>query len=124
MQKILIDIPVYLLRKESIKNELSGKVDDDRILVVAKVIESWYLAGADEKTLKKLRIKRDNIERITKSTDTIDKIQFDEFFPKTIPRSEIMSKLLENYNVDIAEKRNKSFNYFMKKFMIRTSGNR
>jgi hypothetical protein len=93
-------------------------VDDSRIMVVAKVIESWYLAGANEKTLKQLRVKRKNIDRIIKSTDTIDKIQFDEFFPKTLPRSNIMLKLIESYDIVKAIKCNKSFNYFIRKFLI------
>jgi len=109
--------PCISSRKDSIVNELSSQVDDNRIMVVAKVIEGWYLAGADEKTLKQLHVKRANINRIIKSTDTIDKIQFDGFFPKTIPRSIIMLRLLENYNTSDAMRRNKSFNYFMNKFL-------
>ena len=112
--------PCITSRKGSIIKELSYQVDDNKIMVVAKVIESWYLAGADEKTLKQLHVKRNNIDRINKSTDTIDKIQFDGFFPKTIPRSNIMLKLLENYNIIEAMNRNKSFNYFIRKFLNST----
>jgi hypothetical protein len=110
--------PCITSRKCSIIKELNSQVDDSRIMVVAKVIESWYLAGANEKTLKQLRVKRKNIDRITKSTDTIDKIQFDEFFPKTLPRSNIMLKLLESYDIAKAIKCNKSFDYFIRKFLI------
>lgn len=109
--------PCISSRKVSIVNELSQQIDNNRIMVVAKVIESWYLAGVNEKTLKQLHVKRNNIDKITKSTDTIDKIQFNEFFPKTIPRSNIMVKLLENYNINNAITRNKSFAYFMNKFL-------
>jgi len=118
--KDLDQYPCISSRRNSITKELSDEVDDNRIMVVAKVIESWYLAGVDEKTLKQLHVNRKNISRILKSTDTIDKIQFNEFFPTTIPRSNIMHQLLSNYNIYDAINRNTSFNYFMRKFKLST----
>lgn len=119
------DVDVYPCvssRKENIKKEFGESIDDNRIVVVAKTIESWYLAGVDARTLRRLHIKVDDINKIDRSTNTIDKAQFNGFFPRDMVRAEIMCKLLEHYDIEVAKRRNKSFNYFIDKFINSTFG--
>ncbi len=115
-----IDVfPCAKSRKEHIMDELSGKIDVDKILIVAKVIESWYLAGVSDRTMRSLGVTPENIRKIKRSTDHIDKAKFYEFFPSSKAQSEIMITLLNNYDIETAKQRNKSFNYFVSKFLYR-----
>ena len=109
--------PCITKRKESVENDLSKLVDLNKIIIVIKEIESWYLAGVDEKTLRNLGVKPSNIKKIVKCTDTIDCHQFNEFFPSRTPRVVIMDSILDNYNLDIAKKRNKSLNYLLQNYI-------
>ncbi len=115
-----IDVfPCAGLRREHIMKELSGKIKAEKILIVAKVIESWYLAGVSDKTMRSLGVTPKNIKKIIRSTDDIDKSKFYEFFPPSKTQIEIMNTLLDNYNIEIAKKRNKSFDYFISRFFNR-----
>jgi hypothetical protein len=98
-----------LLKTKKIKNRLVG---DDRIIVVIKEIESWYLAGLDQAALKKLGISyRD------KGTNTLTKEQFDRLISaKYISRIDFMQEILENFRMETAKQNNKSFSYFISKF--------
>jgi hypothetical protein len=87
----LNDAPCIIAKKEKITRELDHIVIEDKILVVVKEIESWYLAGLDENA-------------------------FNQLIPKNMPRIEFMRKILESYNVEIAKERNGSFGYFLNKW--------
>ena len=108
----LNDAPCITAKKEKITRELDHIVIEDKILVVVKEIESWYLAGLDEKALKKLGIRK----RI-RTTDNVTKEEFNQLIPKNMPRIEFMRKILESYNVEIAKERNGSFGYFLNKWI-------
>lgn len=45
-------LPCVIAKKQNIKNSLTN-IDQGRIIVVIKEIESWYLAGLDERECKK-----------------------------------------------------------------------
>ena len=79
---------------------------------MVKEIESWYLAGLDEKALKKL-----GIHKRIRTTDNVTKEEFNQLIPKNMPRIEFMRKILESYNVEIAKERNRSFGYFLNKWI-------
>ncbi len=90
---------------------------EEKIIIVAKEIESWYLAGMDEKTSKKLSIRKK-----IQSTDTITKEDFNRLIPKNMPRIEFMRKILENYDIEIGKKKNSSFEYFLNKWINEGNG--
>jgi hypothetical protein len=113
--KDLDTYPCIFKRKESIDSDLSHHIDVNKILIVEKEIESWYLAGTDRRTLRRLKVEPRDIDVITKSTDNIDCNRFNHFFPRKISRSEILDSLLINYDINVAELRNKSFRYFLQK---------
>lgn len=84
------------------------EIEKNKIQVVVKEIESWYLAGVS-KDLSEIN-ERDfiyNNESITKEglQNNIPK-----YYDSTI---DYMEELLNNYDIRTAEKRNSSFNYFI-----------
>ena len=107
------DVSCITAKKEKLTDDFGKKITADRIAIVIKEIESWYLAGLDEKTSKKLGIRNKKI----KTTDNINKEYFNQLIPKNVPRTEFMLKILENYDVEIAEGKNVSFGYFLNKWM-------
>jgi len=108
------DAPCVTTKKEKITSDFDNKITENKIIVVVKEIESWYLAGLDENTSKKLGI-RENINTIV--MDRINKEYFNQLIPKKMPRSVFMQKILENYDVEIAKGKNRSFRYFMNKWI-------
>lgn len=101
-----------LLKTKKIKSRL---VEDDNIFVVIKEIESWYLAGLDREILKKL-----GISYSEKRTDSLTKERFDRLISdKYVSRIDFMQEILENFQVETAKQKNKSFNYFINKKNLR-----
>ena len=85
-------------------------VDEDRIIVVIKEIESWYCAGLRDEDLKKFKIYS------SKTTDTITKDQFNKLIPKVFTsRIDFMLETLKWFSIEIAKQKNKSFSYFIEK---------
>ena len=103
--------PCITFKKGKITNEFN-QIAEEKIIIVAKEIESWYLAGLDEKISKKLSIRKK-----IQFTDTITKEDFNRLIPKSMPRIEFMQKILDNYNIEIGKKKNSSFGYFLNKWV-------
>lgn len=79
--------------------------------MVKKEIESWYIAGIGEncpKSLKKIKI--------PENTEKIDKEFLSSKAPKCFDGSRInfLIELMGCFNVEMAQKRNSSFEFFMK----------
>ncbi len=97
------------------KQKIQGKfrnIDKGKIIVVIKEIESWYLAGLNDKNSKKLRI------RFLKNTEKVTKDQFKMLIPKKFD-SEIDFRLeiLKFFSIETAKQKNKSFKYFVNKML-------
>ena len=104
------DSPCITAKKERITGEFK-QITEDKIIVVVKEIESWYLAGLDENTSKKVGIRKK-----IRTANRITKEEFNQLIPKNMPRIEFMRNILENYDVEIAKRRNRSFGYFLNKW--------
>jgi len=100
--------PCITLKKQEILKKYKN-IDKDRIIVVIKEIESWYLAGLHDEDSKKFT------KKLFKSTDTITKEQFKKFIPKNESRINFMIELLNVFSRDTAIQKNNSFSYFVKK---------
>ena len=97
-------------KKEEIQNKF-GNIDEDRILVVIKEIESWYLAGLDDTCSKKFRIS------LCDTTDDLTKKQFNNLIPKKFgSRIAFMQEILKCFDIETAKRKNESFRYFLKKY--------
>ncbi len=104
------DAPCITFRKEGKKEKFSN-LHENKIIVVIKEIESWYLAGLDEACSKKCGIRSFN------TTDTIVKEEFDNVIPKKFSSSRIdfMQEILKYFDLEVAKQKNKSFSYFLEK---------
>ncbi len=105
-----------LLKTKKIKIQWVG---EEKIIVVIKEIEIWYLAGLDQGALKRLRISFRG-----KGTDSITKEQFDRLMSdKYVSRIDFMQEILENFRIEIAVRNNRSFNYFISKYLNKIGRN-
>lgn len=104
--------PCVTAKKEKIQQERKY-IDTSKIIIVIKEIESWYLAGLDNKASKQLKI--GNIE----TTDNITKESFKDLIPeKFTSRIDFMSEILKIFSIEMAKRKNKSFKYFVEKYKI------
>jgi len=93
--------PCVTGRKHELRQEYRD-VDEDRIMVVIKAIESWYLAGLDETCCRKLGV------RPFTSTDSITKAEFNSFIPKKFgSRIDYMLEILKSFSKEIAKQQNR-----------------
>ncbi len=112
--KDINNAPCVTAKKQSIIKKYKT-IDKERIIVVIKEIESWYLAGLTEHVLKKFKISPFN------TTDKVDKEQFNRLIPQKFDsRIDFMIETLKNFSIDIAMQKNKSFRYFIKKYDLLT----
>lgn len=103
--------PCITYRKQSIQKKLTN-VDKNKIIVVVKEIESWYLAGLSDKYSKKLKIS------LFRNTNDITKEKFNNLIPKKFERRDFMIETLKFFNIEIAMRKNGSFKYFIDKYNL------
>ena len=102
-------------KKREIRKELKN-ISNDRIVIIVKEIESWYLAGLGKKDSKNLGIKYFG------NTDNIIKEKFNSIIPKKFDTRQIfMLEILNRFSIKIASKKNRSFEYFIKKYNCEVS---
>jgi len=103
------DAPCITARKQAIQDEFRN-IDTERIVVVVKEIEGWYLAGLDEAGCEQLGIPAHD------TTDHIAKEDFDHLIPRRFDsRVDFMAEILKCFAVEIAKQKNNSFRYFLGK---------
>ena len=109
--------PCVTVKKQNVKDIIKN-TNEDRIIIVIKEIESWYLAGLSDIESKKIKI------RTFRVTDTITKEQFNNLVPKKYSsRVNFMLEILKIFSIKIARQKNKSFRYFIKKYNCGTFKN-
>jgi hypothetical protein len=88
-----------------------NNVAGDRIAVVIEEIESWYLAGLDTHCMPV------NVGKF-KATDKVTKEDFNALVPLEFDsRIDFMLEILKCFSVEQAERKNKSFLYFLNTFL-------
>jgi hypothetical protein len=97
-------------RKANIRRALGeNDIRADRIAVVIKEIESWYLAGTPRATCRQLHFKHID------DTEEVDKAKLKGLRPKGIASHvEFLEELLGRFKIGEAKARNNSFRHFMK----------
>ena len=105
--------PCVTARKEHIKRDKLGTLDDSKVLVVRREIESWYLAGMDDECCKRLHLSP------CQETESINKERFEQLISgsKLGRTINCMIEILKNYDVGVARSKNKSFDYFHRKHL-------
>lgn len=101
-------LPCVTAKKNSITRKYGVRVDINNVIIVVKEIESWYLAGLDDKARKELGISTFH------NTDNITKEKFTELMPRKFDsRIDFMVEILKKFSVNTAKQKNKSFGYFI-----------
>lgn len=103
--------PCVTAKRKEIQNKFEN-IDEGRITVVIKEIESWYVAGLDMTCSGKLGIHHFS------NADDITKEKFNSLIPKRFVGSKIdfMVEILKYFSIEIAKEKNRSFGYFLKKY--------
>lgn len=84
-------------------------IDKDKVLIVVKEIEGWYLAGVSNPVSKAMRFV------VPQDTNGLTKEQFDQLIPSRFSsRIAFMIELLQHFSIEIGRKKNKSLDYFCK----------
>jgi hypothetical protein len=84
------------------------ETETEKIKVVKKMIESWYIAGINQDGSHMLNVwPPSNTENIGKTEIHRD------YKPKELIETVFLIKLLEYFSLEQASKRNHSFRYFM-----------
>lgn len=95
------------------KDKLLNKyqLDSQKIFIVILEIESWFIAGLDDKCLTDFKIKK------ISNTEGLNKEKFRLLMKNTKFDSEIdfMIEIMNNFSFETAKKKNKSFKYFIEK---------
>lgn len=104
------DAPCVTAKKREIQNKINN-ADNNRIIVVIKEIESWYLAGLNETNSKRFGIP--NFD----TTDNITKAKFNSFIPRNFDSGiDFKLEILKCFSINMAKQKNKSFRYFLEKY--------
>ena len=102
------EFPCVTSKKESMRSGLPA-LSDDRIAVVVKEIESWYLAGLDEEGCQAL-----DISPVSRP-DEVVKEAFDDLVGGKANHTDMMVEILKRYDISQARRRSPSFGYFARK---------
>ena len=102
--------PCVTAKKQEIKDKLQY-IDTEKIIVVIKEIESWYLAGLSDTDCNNFKM------NTIITTDNITKEKFNGLIPQKFDsRIDFMLEILKKFSVKVAMKKNRSFNYFIQKY--------
>ncbi len=98
-------------KKQTVLRRYRNAISTDNIVIVVKEIESWYIAGVDNKGCQELSLKS------LQNTDDITKENFNQLVPKKFGsrRTYFMLEILKKFDINIAKRKNKSFKHFMNK---------
>lgn len=90
-----------------------GDIPLERVVVVVKEIEAWYLAGLDASSCGELKIKRFG------RTDELTKETFNSLIAKSWQsRFDFKVECLRRFEVAVAVSKNESFKYFAEKLSL------
>ncbi len=103
--------PCVTSRKQKVKEHYSA-LKDHEIIVVSKEIESRYLAGLTADGAVALKVKCPN------STDSLTKEDLDRLKPSRFDSGiDFLLESLKCFDATTARKRNKSFEYFHRRYL-------
>jgi len=96
-------------RKEKIIERFQD-IEVNKILIVKRAIEAWYLAGLDDLSCKTLGI------NVFQSTDEIGKPDLLLAVPnRWKSRIDFLQEILKKYSIQVAKTKNSSFEHFLVK---------
>jgi len=93
-------------------------VDIDKIIVVLKEIESWYLAGLNKADAQQLGLP------VLENTENIGKKKFEEYlrnkfnYKTGFKTKDFLTEILKYFSITTAKQKNASFKYFADKYQL------
>ena len=110
------DVDSCITKKKANLCETYFPLKEEYLYIVVTMIESWYLSGTSNYVLRKNRI-RTSVEEIPSNANK-------EYFERLISsgsndRVKVMTNILDNFSIDVAVVKNKSFKYMIKKLSTR-----
>ena len=102
------DYPCVSARKEALLGQMAP-LSADRIVVVVKEIEAWYIAGLDESNSNAMGLQP------LGQCDQVTKELFNELIGGTDLHTRTMIEILNRYNAEIAKQKSNSFAYLLAK---------
>jgi hypothetical protein len=97
------------------KGKIISKLDhlsEDKVIVVIKEIESWYLAGINREKSEGIGI------TYLSNTNNIYKEDFNNFIPDRFDsRIDFMQEIIKSFCIDTGKMKNNSLKYFFEKFI-------
>jgi len=107
--------PCVTAKKQALSSRLP-ELDEDKAVVVVMEIESWYMAGVEDKACERLGI------RPMRNTDTLTKEGFNSLMPKRFEsRVDFMVELLKFFSIKAAKGKNRSFRHFIERHVDRSA---
>lgn len=101
--------PCVTAKKQQLRQTYQ-QIETDRVIVVYREVESWYLAGLDQTSCRSLRI------RHLPDTNNVTKEQFNQLMPKPVTaRAVFLQQILRHFSVEVAKQKNGSFRYLCQK---------
>jgi predicted ATP-dependent endonuclease of OLD family len=110
------DSPCVTAKKDRLLERFRHALEPAEAFVVAKEIESWYVAGVDDQACRELGIA--SLSR----TDNLTKEQFRRMMPKRFNDSvvDFTREILQEFRIELARVKNRSFGYLMDKLEARS----
>jgi len=85
-------------------------LDTDKVIIVIKEIEGWYLAGLNDHASRSLGL------RPLPGTDRVTKEGFNRMIPDQYgSRIDLMIEIIKRYSIQVARDKNRSFRFFYRK---------
>ena len=107
--------PCVTARRQSLGARFP-ELDAEKTVVVVMEIESWYMAGVEDKACERLGI------RPMRNTDTLTKEGFNSLMPKRFEsRVDFMVELLKFFSIKAAKGKNRSFRHFIERHVDRSA---
>jgi hypothetical protein len=105
------DSPCVTARKNRLVMRFRQALNPADAIVVIREIESWYLAGVDDRACREFGVQ--GLSR----TDDLTKEQFQHMIPKRFHDSvvDFMREILEGFRIELARGKNRSLGYLMGK---------
>ncbi len=108
-----IDQEPNVLAKKRLLNQRYDLFANDHFVIIVREIESWYLAGLDERAQHRLGIRRYG------STNHITKEMFNGMIPRHYKsRIAFMGDIITLFSMHEARERNRSFSYFCHRYHL------
>jgi hypothetical protein len=112
-----IDQEESVRAKKKVLNERYGLFENDHIIIIIREIESWYLAGLDERAQHRLGIRQFG------STNHITKEIFNGMIPRHYTsRIAFMGDIITVFSLPVAREKNHSFAFFCQKYHLLPEG--